>query len=219
VPLGVDLELPALLVGLFEERVQQGVASPIGREAGPQVGVTAEGALVDSLVFRPGEGTAPVLQLVDGARGVVAEDLDRVLVTQEVRALDGVVDVGLDRVVVDVAERRGDSSLGRSRVASTGIDLRDHGHVEVTDQLHRGSQPRETRSNDDDVVFVHIFPPGKRYPPASRRFSVPRPARPGGGTSLNRALPATCRRASPLCPRTAPRSPTGPRWACRPSGV
>jgi hypothetical protein len=152
VPLGVEPELAALLVGLLEEGVEQGVTGPVGGEAGPKVGVTTEGSLVDLLLVVPREGTAPVFHLVDGARGVVAEDLDRVLVAQEVRTLDGVVDVVLDGVPIHVAECRGHAPLGRARVAAARVELADDGHVEIAGQLQRSPQSREPGSYDDDVV-------------------------------------------------------------------
>jgi hypothetical protein len=152
VPLRVDAELAPLLEGLLEQRVQQGVAGAVGGEAGALVGVAAEGALVNLVLLGAREGTAPVLHLVDRAGSVTAQELDRVLVPEEVGALDGVVDVVLDRVPVHVGQRGGDSALGRPGVAAAGVDLGDDGHVEMAGQLHGRPQPRETRAHDDDVV-------------------------------------------------------------------
>ena len=151
-PLGVEPELSAGLVGLLEEGVEQGVTGPVGGEAGSKVGVTAEGALVDLLIVGSREGTAPVLHLVDGARCIVAEELDRILVAQEVRTLDGVVDVVLDGVPVHVAECRGHAPLGRAGMAAARVELADDGHVEIPGQLQRSPQSCEPGSYDDDVV-------------------------------------------------------------------
>ena len=67
---------------------------------------------------RAREDGAPVLELVDVARRLVAEDLDRVLVAEVVGALDRVERVLLGVVLGRVAERRVDPAFGRAGVAA-----------------------------------------------------------------------------------------------------
>jgi hypothetical protein len=63
----------------------------------------AEGPLVDGAVRVAVEGHAEVLELVDDVRCLAAHELDRVLVTEPVAALDGVVEVVVPVVLGHVA--------------------------------------------------------------------------------------------------------------------
>src|SRR5207253_2729206 len=89
----------------------------------------AEGALREPAVLGAREERAPVLELVDVARRLAREDLDRVLVAQVVGALDGVERVGLGAVLGGVAERSIDPALRRTGVRTRRVQLRDHHHV------------------------------------------------------------------------------------------
>ncbi len=102
---------------------------------------------------------APVLELVDVARRFVAEDLDRVLVAEVVRALDGVERVLLGVVVRRVAKSGVDPTLGSAGVAAHGVDLGDDGHVGAhVERLDRGAHTRAAATHDQHVVLrVHDF--------------------------------------------------------------
>src|SRR5947199_392649 len=86
-------------------------ATPARRAGG------AERTLGDRPLLRSREDRAPALELVDVAGRLVAEDLDRVLVAQVVRALDRVERVLLRTVVGRVSERRVDAALRGAGVA------------------------------------------------------------------------------------------------------
>ena len=66
------------------------MAGDVGRVGGARLAGGAEGPLRDPPVLGAREDRAPVLELVDVAGRLVAEDLDRVLVAEVVRALDRV---------------------------------------------------------------------------------------------------------------------------------
>ena len=106
---------------------------------------------------RAREDRAPVLELVDVARRLVAEDLDRVLVAEVVRALDGVERVLLGIVLRRVPERSVDPAFGRAGVAADGMDLGDDGDVGAhVERLDGGAHPRAAAAHDQDVVLrVH----------------------------------------------------------------
>jgi hypothetical protein len=59
------------------------------------------------------------------------EKLDRVLIAEPVRSLDGVVHVPHPAVFAHVAERRTDASLCGNRVRSGGKHFRQHGNLET----------------------------------------------------------------------------------------
>src|SRR5205823_10594339 len=104
------------LADLLVENLDQDVARDIGGVSGARCARGAERTLRYAAVRRAREDGAPVLQLVDVAGRLVAEDLDRVLVAEVVRPLDGVVGVDLRVVLRRVSERRIDAALG-----STGV--------------------------------------------------------------------------------------------------
>ena len=70
-----------------------------------------------------------MLELVDVAGRLAAEDLDRVLVAEVVGALDRVERVDVGVVLGCVSERRVDAALGRAGVASRRVELRDDGDI------------------------------------------------------------------------------------------
>src|SRR6185369_10257062 len=82
----LDLALHHLLV----EHVYEDVTGDVRGVGGPGLAGRAERARRDAAVVRSREDRAPVLELVDVVGRLVTEDLDRVLVTEVVRALDGV---------------------------------------------------------------------------------------------------------------------------------
>src|SRR6202012_1008454 len=86
----------------------------------------AEGAGAEVAALVAVEGDAGVLEPQDLVRRLAAHDLDRVLVTQVVRALDGVERVGLPRVLG--IEGGVDAAGGGHRVRADRVDLGDDRH-------------------------------------------------------------------------------------------
>ena len=85
---------------------------------------------------------------------LAAHDLDRVLVAQVVRALDGVERVRLPGVLG--VQRRVDAALGRVGVRADGVDLGDD--ADGCAGLRRGeggALAGEAGSDDEDVVLGH----------------------------------------------------------------
>ncbi len=123
------VDLQVALHHLLEEDVHQHVAGDVGRVGRSRLARSAERALRDPSVLRAREDRPPVLELVDVAGSLVAEDLDRVLVAEVVRALDGVEGVLLRIVLRGVPESGVDAALGRTGMASNRMDLRDQRDV------------------------------------------------------------------------------------------
>ena len=112
-----------------------------------------ERPLRDAPILGAREDRAPVLELVDVAGRFVAEDLDRVLVAQVVRALDRVERMLLGAVLGGVPERGVDPALGRAGVAADRMDLREERDVgaEIV-CLDRGAHPGAPGADNQDVV-------------------------------------------------------------------
>ena len=138
---------------LLVEDVDQDVAGDVGGVGGSRLAGGAERALRDSPVLGSREDGAPVLELVDVVGRLVAEDLDRVLVAEVVRALDRVVGVLLGVVVGRVPERGVDPAFGGSGVAADRVDLREKRDVgaEIV-SLDRGTHARAPGADDEHVV-------------------------------------------------------------------
>src|SRR5439155_24239667 len=101
----------------------------VGRVGGARLAGGAERALRDAPVLRPGEDRSPVLELVDVRGRLLAEDFDRILVAEVVRAFDSVVRMLFRIVLGGVAERGVDAALRRAGMAAHWMDLGDQGDV------------------------------------------------------------------------------------------
>jgi hypothetical protein len=144
---------------LLVEDVDEDVPGDVGRVRRARLAGCPEGTLRDAPVLGPREHSAPVLELVDVVRRLVAENLNRVLIAEVVRALDGVVGVLLWVVLGRVPERRVNPAFGRAGVAADGMDLgdeRDVGALVVSldSRAHAGT----TGTDDEHVVLgFHWF--------------------------------------------------------------
>jgi hypothetical protein len=138
---------------LLVEDVDQDVTGDVGRVGRARLAGSPERTLGDPAVLGAREDGAPVLELVDVARRLLAEDLDRVLVAEVVRALDRVEGVLLRVVLGGVPERGVDAALGRPGVATHRVDLRQERDVGArVVRLDRGAHARETSPEHQHVV-------------------------------------------------------------------
>ena len=103
---------------LLVQGVQHRVPRPVSGRAGTLDGlltvirrVAAKWALVDGAVWVAVEGHAHVFQVIHHFWRFAAHELNRVLVAQPVRALDGVVEVVVPIVLGHVAQRGADTAL------------------------------------------------------------------------------------------------------------
>src|SRR5579862_4943169 len=101
------------------------MAGPVGCGAGSlrntlaeMGGHTTERALVDAALLGPRERHAVMLQLDDRGGCLLAHELDRVLVSEPVGPLHGVVHVPAPVVFAHVAQRSADAALGSDRMAA-----------------------------------------------------------------------------------------------------
>ena len=126
-------ELDVVLDTVLVQRLQNHVAGAVGGVTGPAnrglaviTGVAAEAALVDPSLRGPVERHAHLLEVQDGVDGLLAHDLDRVLVGEVVAALDGVEGVPLPVVLFDVGQRRAHAALRSTGVAPGRVQLGQH---------------------------------------------------------------------------------------------
>jgi hypothetical protein len=155
----LDEELGVGLDVTLVHGVQHGVTGTVSGGAGAayrlfaEVGhVAAERALVDLAVVGTVERHAVVFELDHHFVGLLAHELDRVLVAEPVGALDGVVHVPRPVIFLGVAERGGNAPLGGDGMRTGREDLGQHGGLEAGfGQLDRGTQAGATGANDHRI--------------------------------------------------------------------
>ena len=158
----LDKELRIILQGLLIERVQDRMSGPVRSSAGALSGAFAvigghatKGALVDFTVFGAREGDALMLELDDGGDSLAHHVLNRILITQPVRPLDGVVHMPAPIVLAHVAQCSRNATLCCHGMGARGEDLGDasclqalHGHAEG------GAQTCAAGSDNYDIIVV-----------------------------------------------------------------
>jgi hypothetical protein len=126
--------------------------------AGPDVRSTSEGAHVDLPFTIPIEDHPHTLESDDVCGALLAKDLDRVLVTEIVTALHGVVSVILPGV--PNANSGVDPSLGCSGVTTGREDFRDHRDIRAHSlSLLCGTHACQPTTDHDHVMLTHAQPP------------------------------------------------------------
>ena len=198
------------LLELLVEHLDEHVAGDVGRVDGARRAGGPERALVELALLVPREDAAPALELVDVARRLAREDLDRVLVAEVVRALDGVEGVRLGVVVGLVAERRVDAPLRGAGVAARRVELRDDGDAGAgVVRLDRGAHAGAAGADDEHVERgVHRletigWSAGRDSATCSRAARVRR-CRNGHRRTASPVGPATSRQPCHLADQSAP---------------
>ena len=165
------------------------VTGDVGREHRARRAGCAERPLCQLPVLAPREDGTPVLELVDVARRLAAQDLDRVLVADVVGALDGVERVRRRRVLGGVPERRVDPAFGRAGVAAGRVELRDHTDV-GTRVVCLDRRPHAGAPGTDDEDVVRRFHVDGRYRKSCRSRARSCPVRGTPRTARSRARSA-----------------------------
>ncbi len=151
-PLLVDPD--ACLHQLLMEDVEHDLAGDVGHEEGARSLLPTEAAGAEPAVFVPVEGDAHMLKLDNGRTSFLRHDLDGVLVTEIVAALDGREGVLLPGVAA-VREGGVDPPLRGVGVAAHGVDLGDDGNISAVGLGSEGSaHPCEPCPYDDYIVIV-----------------------------------------------------------------
>ena len=112
----------------------------------------AERALVDLSFLGPREGNTEMFEFVDSLRRIATKILDRILVTQPVRALHGVIHVPAPVVGFHVAQRSRDTTLRGNRMATGRKNLADIGNTKpALGSLQRRPQAGATGTDDNNI--------------------------------------------------------------------
>jgi hypothetical protein len=153
-PLLVAVDALVVAHELLVEHVQQRLAGDVGHVVGARLGGAAEGARPEAALVVAVEGDAQVLEVQDLVGRLAAHDLDRVLVAQVVRSLDGVEGVRLPGVLG--VERRVDPARRGVGVRAHGMDLAHD--PDRRPRIRRGegrALAGEAGTDDEDVVGGH----------------------------------------------------------------
>ena len=134
----LDVVADALLIQSLQDHVSRpvgGIARAAHRPLPKVVGVTAERPLGNLAIRCAVKGQAPVLQFIDCLDGFARHDFGGILVDQVVAALDRVEHVPFPKVLLGIAQRCADASLGCPSVGTGGIELAEYGHAANLAQL------------------------------------------------------------------------------------
>src|SRR6185503_20829423 len=115
-------------------------------------GVPAEAALVDAALGGAVERHPHLLEVVDRVDGLLAHDLDGVLVGEVIAALDGVEGVPLPVVLFDVGQRCAHPALRGAGVAAGGVQLGQHRGADPGPRLDGRPHTCAAGTDDHDVV-------------------------------------------------------------------
>ena len=157
-PLRIDLD--PLCDSPFMEGVEQDMAGDVGGIAGPGVAGAAKGALGDGPVGEPAERAPPVLHFIDDPCRLSALEFHGILVGQVITALDrieGVLFPGIIAAFGVVGQGGVNPSLGSDRVGADRVDLRNQPHVILVAQADRRPEPRQTTTDNEDIVIKHAY--------------------------------------------------------------
>src|SRR3954469_11052674 len=154
-PLLVALDRLVVLHELLVEHVQHRLAGDVRDVRGALHGCAAERAQVHLALLVAVERHPDVLEVQHLFGRLGAHDLDRVLIAEEVRALDGVVGVAAPAVVG--ADGRVDAAGGRDGVRPDRVDLAQDGDGGASiGGRQGGALAREAGADDEDVVLRHL---------------------------------------------------------------
>ncbi len=193
------LVVPAEIVVL-----QQGVIQSLHlEEAGlvrrvdrPVEGVPAERPLGDPAIGTPGPRDAPLVQQLDLGRHHLHETKDRVLVGQEVGALDRIPRVQLQGVPLLRPKHGGGAAFGGHGVGTHQLHFGDQADVQPSlsddGRLQRGPKPGQARTQDQQIMTNG----SSHRAPSLLRFS-----RILSGTAMaSQGLPVSARRKNRCAP-------------------
>ena len=183
------------------------MAGDVRREDRARRACGAERALRELAVLAPGEEGAPVLELVDVAGRLTAQDLDRVLVADVVGALDGVERV---RSRANPPPAFPSAALIPPSAAPewlrVGMELRDHADVGAG-VVCLDRRPHAGAAGTDDEDVVRCFHVDGRYRKSCRSRARSCPVRGTPRVARSRARSALAHARSRMRPGRVPRLP------------
>ena len=107
-------------------------------------------------IGRAVEGQAHVFQFENGLDGLLAHELDGILVAEVIGALDRVVGVPFGVVFFEIAERRANAALRRAGVRAGGIQFADDGCLGGRGGVQTRHQTRAARADDDHFKLMNV---------------------------------------------------------------
>ena len=155
----VRVVLQALLIQRVKHRVTGAISSGTGALGGwPLAHIlhhAAERALINLALFRAAKRHACVLQLIHSGRCFAAQIFNRVLITQPVGSLDGIVHVPGPVIRPHITQRGRNAALRCDGVAAGREHLGNACRFQARfSNAHRRAQARAARANNNRVIGV-----------------------------------------------------------------
>ena len=141
------------------ERVQHGMTGTVGCRARTLHGLftkvggmPAKRPLINRAIGITIERHAEMLQLIDDLGRFATHELNRILITEIIAALDSVKHVPVPAVFGHVAERSTDTTLRRHRMGACRKNFGEHGHIETGfGELQRRAHTRTAGTDDNSI--------------------------------------------------------------------
>ena len=144
---------------LLEEDLEHRLAGDVGHKEGPGHLLAPKAARAQATIFVAAEDDAHVLQLNKIVAGLLAHDLDGVLISQVVATFDSSQGMVLP-VIASAGEGCVDAALGGVGVASDRMHLGDHSHIGTGVVSRDGStHTRQPRSHHQHIVLIYCHAP------------------------------------------------------------
>ncbi len=131
------------------------MAGPFDRSLSEIAGVASKGPLGNPSIRGPIEGNPHMLQLVDGPRSILGQNLGCILIGEIIGAFDRVVHVPFPGVWLFISQCRSDSPLGCAGMGPRRVDFADQSHISHPGHFHGGSQTGKAGTHNHNVVLEY----------------------------------------------------------------
>ena len=112
----------------------------------------------DLAIFQAVKRHAEMLKLDNGFGSIFAHEFNRILVTQIVRTLDGVVHMPQPVIACHIAQRGSNAALCRHGVRARGEHLGQHGYLDAGfSQLQRSTQAGTAAAYDHRIKLMFLY--------------------------------------------------------------
>jgi hypothetical protein len=133
------------------------IAGPLDRFLAIIPGMTTEVPLGDLPLGSATKRNAHMLELIDGSRRILDQDLNGILISQVVASLDRVIEIPFPAILLLITERSSDSSLGCSGMGSRRRNLAHDRHIRLAYALDRCPKSCQASSHNDHIMLEDHF--------------------------------------------------------------
>ena len=101
------------------------------------------------------ENTTHVFEFIDNSGSCLDIFLDRILIVEKITAFDGIVHMLFPAIRLRISKRSCNSTLGCPGMRTGGINLGQHGDIELFTNLKSAAHSCKTSTYDHYIMFDH----------------------------------------------------------------